>query len=364
MTEVLKSMELANHEQIVFCQDKPSGLKAIIAIHNTTLGPSLGGCRMYPYATEADALKDVLRLSRGMTYKSAISDMNFGGGKSVIIGDPKKEASELLLRTFGRFVQSLNGRYITAEDVGIGLAEVEKIRIETRHVIGLPTHIGGLGDPSPVTAFGVFVGIKASLKKLTGSDDLTGKKVAIQGLGHVGYHLCKELYNAGAILYVTDLNKDAIKKTIHDFKATVVEPDEIYGQPVDVFAPCAMGGILNDTNIPQLKCSIVAGAANNQLDDEIKHSLALKERGILYAPDYVINAGGLINVAAEFFRVKLRDYVFHKTEEIYDRLLNIYRTAETRQITPAAAAGKLAEERIYAIGQCKSLYARRGDKSR
>lgn len=356
---VIENMMPYDHEQVVFCHDPLSGLKSIIAIHNTALGPSLGGCRFYPYATEADALKDVLRLSRGMTYKSAAAGLNFGGGKAVIIGDPKKLSSELLFRAYGRFVQTLNGRYITAEDVGTDIKKMEWVRIETRHVVGLPTYIGGFGDPSPVTAYGVFVGIKASLKHLTGHESIAGQTISVQGLGHVGYHLCKELHKAGAKLIVTDINQHAVKKVVQEFDAIAVNPDEIYGQSVDIFAPCAMGAILNDKTIPRLKCSIVAGSANNQLDDEVKHGKMLKDRGILYAPDYVINAGGLINVASEFFHIKQKEYPYRKTDEIYDNLLRVYRMADDEGSTTGDAALKMSEERICNIGGCKKMYARR-----
>ncbi len=359
MSTVFENISLFNHEQVVFCNDPLSGLKAIIAVHNTKLGPGLGGCRFYNYATEADALNDVLRLSKGMTYKSAVSGLNFGGAKAVIIGDPSKLSSELLFRTYGRFVQTLNGRYITCEDVGTNPDVMEWIRIETRHVLGLPVHLGGLGDPSPITAYGTFIGIKASLKKLTGREDLTNVKIAIQGAGHVGYHLCKELHKTGAKIYATDLNTEALNRVIQEFGVTAVKPDRIYSQKADIFAPCAMGGIINDQVISQLNCSIVAGAANNPLEDEEKHSQALQEKGILYAPDYVINAGGLIDAASEFFRVRHKEYVMIKTEEIYQRLLDIYTIAEDKKISTAAAAQQIAEKRIYSMTQCKNLYARR-----
>ena len=348
-----------NHEQLIFCHDPLSKLQAIIAIHNTKLGPAIGGCRMYPYATMDDAIDDVLRLSKGMTYKSAIAGLNFGGGKAVIIGDPHKDSSELLFRTFGRYVQTLSGRYITCEDVGTNPKMMEFVRIETRHVVGLPSYIGGLGDPSLVTAYGTMLGMKASLKKLTGKEDLTNIKVAIQGVGNVGYHLCKELHQAGAKLYITDVDQSAIKKAAKDFKVNVVKPQEIYQQPVDIFAPCALGGILHDESIAKLKCSIVAGAANNQLIDENLHSNALQERGILYAPDYVINAGGLIDAATEFFHVRQKNYAYQKAEEIYSRLFDVYNFAEQKNISTAIAAQQIAEQRIYFAGHCKEIYARR-----
>jgi len=356
-----KHMGTNDHEQIVFCNDPDSGLKAIIAIHDTQLGPAIGGCRMRPYATEEEALIDVLRLSRGMTYKSAVTGLNFGGGKSVIIADPTKQTSEQLFRTFGRFVDGLNGRYITAEDVGTDLRSMEWVRIETRHVVGIPTYLGGLGDPSPVTAHGTFVGIKSTLKKQTGNDDLAGIKIAVQGAGHVGYYLCKELHENGVKLYVADINNDALKKVVDEFKATVVKPDKIYGLDVDVFAPCALGAILDDKTIPQLKCSVVAGAANNPLLDEEKHADELKKRGILYAPDYVINAGGLIDVASEFFHAG-RQLAWDKTEDIYNTLQKVYERADKDNISPAAAAKKIADDRIHGVKRCKNIFTRRGKR--
>ncbi|MGD9152803.1 MAG: Glu/Leu/Phe/Val dehydrogenase [Gammaproteobacteria bacterium] len=356
-----KSMNTNDHEQVIFCNDPDSGLKAIIAIHDTQLGPALGGCRMYPYTSEKDALFDVLRLSQGMTYKSAVSGLNFGGGKSVIIGDPTKLSSEQLFRTFGRFVDGLNGRYITAEDVGTDVSTMEWVRIETRHVVGIPTYLGGLGDPSPVTAHGTFVGIKASLKKQTGNDDLAGIKVAVQGAGHVGYYLCQELHEHGAKLFVADINKDALKKVADEFSATIVKPNEIYSQDVDVFAPCALGAILNDETIAQLKCSVVAGAANNPLLDEMQHADTLKQRGILYAPDYVINAGGLIDVASEFFEAG-RKLAWDRTEGIYDTLLKVYTLAEKDNVSTAYASKKMAEDRIHGVKRCKNIFTRRSKR--
>lgn len=348
-----------NHEQLIFCHDPLSKLQAIIAIHNTKLGPAIGGCRMYPYATIDDAIDDVLRLSRSMTYKSAISGLNFGGAKAVIIGDPHRDSSELLFRTFGRYVQTLSGRYITCEDVGTNPKMMEFVRIETRHVVGLPNYIGGLGDPSPVTAYGTVLGMQASLKKLTGKENLSNIKVAIQGVGNVGYHLCKELHKVGAKLYITDVDQTAIKKVSDDFKVNVVKPHEIYSQNVDIFAPCALGGILHDESIDSLKCAIVAGAANNQLIDEHEHSYALQKRGILYAPDYVINAGGLYDAATEFFRVRQKNYAYQKAEEIYEKLLEVYSFAEEKNIPTAIAAQQIAEQRIHFAGHCKDIYARR-----
>jgi len=359
MSAIFEYPSFDKHEQIVYCYDEYSGLNAIIAIHNTQLGPALGGCRMYPYASEADALNDVLRLSQGMTYKSAITNLNFGGGKAVIIGDPTKISSETLFRTFGRFVNSLNGRYITAEDVGTNEKFMAWIRIETKHVVGIPSYIGGLGDPSPWTAHGTFMGILASLKKQKGSDNLSGVKVAVQGVGHVGYHLCRELSERGAKLFVCDVNKEALKKVADNFKATVVPIDKIYEQEVDVFSPCALGAVIDDKTINQLKCSIVCGAANNILKDEEKHGKQLHDKSILYAPDFVVNAGGLLNVASEFFHVHQLEFIKTKVEEIYQTTLNVFETADKENLPTNLAAIHLAKERIEAIRQVKNIYTHR-----
>ena len=343
-----------SHEQVVFCHDKNTGLKAIICIHNTKLGPAIGGVRMYPYANEEDAITDVLRLSKGMTYKSAISGIDLGGGKSVIIGDPKKLKSEAFFRAFGRFVNTLNGRYITAEDVGTDLISMEWINKETDHVVGLPTYLGGSGDPSPFTAHGVFVGIKACLKQQTGKDEVSGKKVLVQGVGNVGYHLCKELYESGAKVYVSDINESALKRACEEFNAVVLNGNDVYSADVDVYAPCALGATLNDETIPMLKCSIVAGSANNQLL-EPSHCEVLQKAGILYAPDYVINSGGLINVNSELNNGST-EQVISKIEEIYDTLLHIFDVSEKEGITTAKAADRIAERRIEAISSIKGIY--------
>jgi len=347
---------LSNHEQVVFCNDPNSGLKAIIAIHNTQLGPALGGCRMYPYASEADAITDVLRLSKGMTYKAAVANINLGGGKSVIIGDPKKHSHEALFRTFGRFVNGLGGRYITAEDIGTSVDSMEWIRYETKHVVGLSTHLGGSGDPSPVTAHGTFVGIKAAIKKTKNTDNLAGIKVAVEGTGRVGYYLCKELHENGVKLYVSDLNTAAAQKVAKEFGATVVKCGELHGLDVDVYAPCALGATINDKTISSFKCSIIAGAANNQLAKESIHAMELKKRGILYAPDFVINAGGLINVYTELEGYS-QERSFEKTENIYNTLLKIFHLADKENITTAEAANKLAEQRIKDVSLVKNIYS-------
>lgn len=357
MSAIFEKLDLDsnNHEQVVFCNDKHSGLRAIIAIHNTQLGPSLGGCRMYPYANETDALTDVLRLSKGMTKKAAVAGLNLGGGKAVIIADPKIHSTEALFRTFGRFVNSLSGRYITAEDVGTNTKAMEWVLQETGHVVGIPAYLGGSGDPSPVTAHGVFVGIKAAVKKVKGTDSLAGIKVAVEGIGNVGYNLCKELHANGAILYVSDVNSTAVKRAVVEFKATQVKVEELYSLDVDVYAPCALGATLNDKTITQLKCPIVAGAANNQLQDESKHGDELKKRGILYAPDYVINAGGLINVYPEVHGGDAES-AWSKVENIYYTLSNIFDLSEKENVTTIAAANKLADQRIHSVNLVKNIY--------
>ncbi|MCS6837581.1 MAG: leucine dehydrogenase, partial [Bdellovibrionaceae bacterium] len=287
------------HEEVVFCYDKTVGLKAIIAIHNTTLGPALGGTRMWDYKSEEEALIDVLRLSKGMTYKAAASGLNLGGGKAVIIGNPKTQKSEALFRAFGQFVNSLNGRYITAEDVGTCVTDMEHIFMETPWVTGIPKEFGGSGDPSPYTAHGVLMGIKAAVAFHLKTDSLRGIRVAVQGLGHVGYHLVGYLIQEGAQILASDIDPEKVEKVKKEYpQVTIVSPQEILFSACEVLAPCALGGIVNDETIPKLKCKIIAGGANNQLLER-RHGDHLKELGILYAPDYVINAGGLINVVVE-----------------------------------------------------------------
>jgi len=356
MISVFESMDNRGHEEVVFCHDKETGLKAIIAVHNTNIGPALGGCRMWNYDSEADALKDVLRLSRGMSYKAAIAGLNLGGGKAVIIGDSKKDKNEILFRSFGRFVQGLAGRYITAEDVGTSVKDMEWVRMETRYVTGISRALGGSGDPSPVTALGTCSGIKATVKKQLGKDSLYDLKVGVQGLGHVGYHLCRYLYREGAKLYVTDIHEENTKRVVDEFGANVIHLDDIYEADIDIYAPCALGATLNDDTIPKLKCSIVAGAANNQLKKEDVHAQMLKDRGILYAPDYAINAGGLINVANEIEGYN-RERAFTQAEEgIYDTLMAIYEKSEEDNVTTHMAASRVAKKRISDVSKLKDVY--------
>lgn len=350
------------HEQVVLFSDPSVGLRAIIAIHNTTLGPALGGTRMWPYESEEAALKDVLRLSRGMTYKSAISGLNLGGGKAVIIGDPRTDKTEALFRSFGRFVDGLNGRYITAEDVGMTVREMEWIYSETKYVTGIPRELGGSGNPSPVTAYGVYMGVKACAKKAYGSDSLGGKKIAIQGAGSVASTLAKHAAEEGAQLFICDIYDDKAKALAKKTGAEVVDPDSIYGLDVDIFAPCALGGIINDDTIPQLKCDIIAGAANNVLDDEDRHGQMLLDQGFLYAPDYVINAGGIINIASELEGYN-EERALQNASNIYQTILDILELSEEQKIPAHIASNKIAEERIATVGKIHNVYSSQGSLS-
>ena len=349
-------IETYEHEQVVICSEPSVGLRAIIAIHNTTLGPALGGVRMWPYENEQQALRDVLRLSRGMTYKAAISGLNLGGGKAVIIGDPRKDKSEGLFRAFGRFIEGLAGRYITAEDVGIDVMDIEHVHTETKYVTGISESFGGSGDPSPVTAYGTYMGMKACAKKAYGSDSLTGKKIAVQGAGHVASYLVAHLASEGADVTVCDIYDDKVELLRKQHGVTVVDSDAIYDVPMDIFSPCALGGTINDETIPKLGCDIVAGAANNVLDDEFKHGNMLKDRGILYAPDYVINAGGLINVYNELEGYD-RERAHKQAKRIYDVILDILNYSEENDILTFEASNELAEKRIEQVGTIKNIYA-------
>src|SRR5512146_180269 len=311
------------HEQLVLCQDSASGYRGIIAVHSTVLGPALGGTRFWSYASDDEAVVDALRLARGMTYKNAVAGLNLGGGKSVIIGDNKTADREMLFRAHGRFVESLGGRYITAEDVGTSTADMDYVHMETDYVTGLA---GRSGDPSPVTAHGVFRAIQASAKERWGSDDLSTRVVSVQGCGHVGYYLAKELHEAGAKLIVTDIDPERVKRVVNEFAARAVGADEFYTVRADIFAPCALGAIINDQTIPRLKVEIVAGAANNQLLEE-RHGDALERRGIMYTPDYVANAGGVINVYSELAGwTSARS--FRKADEIYETVLRVFHIAK------------------------------------
>jgi len=343
------------HEQLLICQDKDTGLKALIGIHNTVLGPALGGTRLWSYASEEAAIRDVLRLSRGMTFKNALAGLNLGGGKAVLIGDPKLK-TEAYLRRFGRFIESLGGRYVTAEDVNMKTADMEYIALETRHVTGLPKNKGGAGDPSPVTAFGVYMGMKAAAKKAYGSDSLAGKKIGVQGVGQVGKYLINYLVKEGASLFISDIDDKKLQEIAASTGATILDKEEIYDLQMDIYAPCALGGTLNDHTIERLTCQVIAGGANNQLEDENKHGKMLLEKGITYAPDFLINAGGVINVGAEYYGVYEEESVFAQTEKIYDTCLSILTTAEHQQIPAQEAAIQAAKARIEAIGKIKLPY--------
>ena len=350
---VFDYMQQMGHEQVVFCHDPHSGLNAIIAIHNTTLGSALGGTRLWNYTSHNDAVVDALRLSRGMTYKAAISGLNLGGGKAVIFADPSMK-SEALWRRYGKFVDSLNGKYITAEDVNTSARDMEYIALETAHVTGVPEYMGGSGDPSPFTAYGVFVGMKASAKKQWGNDNLSGKKVLVQGVGNVGQYLVGHLIEEGAKVYISDINETKISQTKDKFRSVeVIAGEKIFDLDMDIYAPCALGATVNTDSINKMRCSIIAGAANNQLAQENEHGPMLIEKGILYAPDFLINAGGLINVAAELDGYN-RERVMGNVEKIYDRTLDIFNLSESENIHTQAAAMKIAEKRIDDIAKVKS----------
>ena len=317
-------------------------MRSIIAIHDTTFGPALGGCRMWPYGSEDEAVEDVLRLARGMTYKAALAGIALGGGKSVIIGDPAREKSEALFESFGRFVAGLGGRYIVAEDVGTSVADMQAVRRETEHVRGIP-ETGG-GDPSPVTAFGVYHGVRAAVRHRLGRATLAGVRIAVQGLGHVGMELCRRLAADGADLTVSDINREAVEAALAALPARAVEPDEIVGLEADVFAPCAMGAGLSDETVPRLQVSVVAGAANNQLAED-RHGAMLRARGILYAPDYAINAGGLINISHEGGSYD-RARALAEAAGIYDTLTELFVRADREDLPTNETADRIAEERV------------------
>ena len=341
------------YEQVVFCSDDRSGLRAIIAIHSTALGPALGGTRFYPYETEDQGLEDVLRLAKGMTYKAAAAGLDLGGGKAVIIGDPKRDKSEALLRAYGRFVETLGGRYITAEDVGTALEDMDTVRRESRWVTGCSHTYGGSGDPSPVTAYGVFQGIKACALEVFGTAELADRTVAIQGVGKVGLALCGHLSDAGAKVVVADADVDNLARAVSDFRVETCNPASIHSLPVDIFSPCALGGCINDDTISELACRIIAGAANNQLQLDA-HGDKLRDLGILYAPDFVLNAGGLMNVEDEL-RGYNRERAMARVEGIYKQLQQIFTVAKERRISTARAAEDYAEERIRDISRIRQV---------
>lgn len=343
--EIFELIERHEHEQVLFCYEPAAGYRGIIAIHNTTLGPALGGTRLWQYRSDQEAVVDVLRLARGMTYKAAVAGLNLGGGKAVIIGDPKVKRREMLFRAHGRFVESLKGRYITAEDVGTSVEDMDYVHMETEYVTGLA---GRSGDPSPVTAYGVYRGIKAAAKHKLGTDDLNGVTVAVQGVGHVGYYLCEDLAAEGARLIVTDIDDERVQRAVRDFDAQAVAHDDIYGVDARIFAPCALGAVVNDETLEVFKFDVIAGAANNQLAEE-RHGKELADRGILYAPDYVLNAGGLINVYGEL-NGWTPERSKRKAGEIYDTLEQLFELAREEGLPTSAAADRLAERRIQQVG--------------
>lgn len=352
--KIFEAMAKEGHEQLLFNYDRTSRLKAIIALHDTTLGPAQGGCRMWNYQCEDDAIIDALRLSKGMTYKCAAAELDYGGGKTVIWGDPKRDKSEAMFRALGRYVEALKGRYKTGTDVGTTYDDFIIALKETKHVGALPEEYGGGGNSGIITAFGVWKGIKATAKELFGSDSLKGLTIAVQGLGKVGYHLVGHLVSEEAKVIASDINQENIDRAVKDYGITIVPPEEIMKVECDIFSPNALGAVLNDDTIPQLKCKGIAGAANNQLA-EPRHADMLAERGILYAPDYVINAGGLIQVCDELEGYN-KERAFRKAAMIYQRLLTIFAAAKAENISTAAAADKMAVARIEAIGRVLRSY--------
>ncbi|HEY4326267.1 MAG TPA: Glu/Leu/Phe/Val dehydrogenase [Mucilaginibacter sp.] len=352
---IFSQLEAFGHKKVVFCNDPETGLKAIIAIHDTTLGPALGGTRMWAYKTEAEALSDVLRLSKSMTYKASIAGLNLGGGKAVIIGDSHKDKTEALLRKFGRFIKNLNGEFITAEEVGTNPRDMEYIRMETQFVTGVPETIGGTGDPSPITALGVFMGIKACVKELYGNDNLTGRSIIVQGIGQVGENLVKLLRDENAKVYASDINEERVGQVAKKYGAQAVSNNNIFDIDADIYSPCALGATINTQTINKLKCSIIAGSANNQMEDENVHGEMLVKKGILFAPDYVINAGGIINCYSELMGFS-KKRTLQLTENIYEATRNVLKLSKAESISTIEAANKIAEKRIADIRKVKSSY--------
>ncbi|MEZ5757245.1 MAG: Glu/Leu/Phe/Val dehydrogenase dimerization domain-containing protein [Emcibacteraceae bacterium] len=347
--------QFRGHEQLAYLNDKDTGLKAFIAVHDTSLGPAAGGCRMWPYENEMDALNDVLRLARGMSYKNAMAGLPLGGGKAVIIGDAKTDKSEAIFKALGRFVDSLDGTYITAEDVGMTTEDMMTIATETNYVAGLPQGDHASGDPSPFTAKGIYNGIKAAVKYKLGRDTLDGLTVAVQGVGHVGQYLCEYLHSDGVKLLVSDIVAENLVMAVEKFGATIVPAEEILAVKADVLSPCALGAILNDETIPNIKASIIAGGANNQLAND-SHGVRLMDRGILFAPDYVINAGGIINVSGETSGNYDLDWVNRKVDNIYNTLIHIFERADKEQRPTNVVADEMAEE-ILAAARLKKKSA-------
>ena len=352
--DTLKHMENHGHEQLVICSEPSVGLRAFIAIHDTTLGPAVGGVRIWPHKTEEDAILDVLRLSRAMTYKSAAADLSLGGGKAIIMADPQKDKTEALMRAYARYVDTLGGRYITTTDVGSTTRDLEYIALETKHVAGLPTSVGGSGDTSVITGLGIYLGMKACAKAVWGSESLSGRTVAMQGFGKVAYYTAKHILEEGVSLVAADISEGALERA-REMGATTVEPEEIYDVPCDIFSPCALGGVLNNGTIPRLGCRIVAGGANNQLLSK-EDGAELHRRGILYAPDYIINAGGIINVACEINASYSLDRAREMTERIYETMERLLHIASRDEVPTGQAADRLAEERIASVKSVRGIY--------
>jgi len=352
--KVFEQMEEHGHEQLVFCHDEASGLRSVIAIHDTTLGPALGGCRMYDYENEEDLLADALRLSRGMTYKSGVTQCNYGGGKSVIWGDPRSDKSEELFRAFGRFVEGLRGRFITGTDLGTTYDDFVVAAQESDWFVALPEYAGGSGDTSILTAFAVWHGLRAAASTVWGSPELSGRTVAVQGVGKVGSHLVRHLHEEGCEIIIADVNHEACSSLAAKYPVVVVDPEDIYDVDADIFAPCAMGGILNDETIPRLKCAIVGGAANNQLA-EPRHGMMLHERGILYVPDYIINAGGLLQVVDELSGFD-PDRARRRCANVGNLLKALLGRAQAENVPPYVAADRMVEERIELVGRLDRIY--------
>ena len=355
--EIFDNLSNYGHEQLVFGSDPGTGLKAIIAVHDTTLGPACGGTRMWPYETEADAIRDVLRLSRAMTYKSAAAGLPLGGGKGVIIGDSRTLKTEALLRSYGAFVDTLGGRFLTTTDVGTSTRDLENIRLETKHVLGLPVAAGGSGDTSIMTGLGIYVGMKACAREVWGSDSLMGKKIVMQGFGKVAFNAAHHLLKENAQLVVSEIYEGALDQA-RELGIKVVPQDNIYDMECDIFSPCALGGVLNSDTIPRLKCRVVAGAANNQLLTE-DDGWELHRRGILYAPDYIINAGGIINASAEYEASYNPERAREKTERIYEIMTEVITRSKTEEVPTASAADRLAEERVSSVRKVKKIYRSR-----
>jgi leucine dehydrogenase len=355
ISSILDQLTSLGHKKVVFCNDPDTGLKAIIAVHDTTLGPGLGGTRMWNYATETEALEDVLRLSKSMTYKAAITGLNLGGAKAVIIGDSRNGKSEAMMRSYGRFIKNMNGEFITAEDVGTNMRDMEYIRMETSHVTGVPESIGGAGDPAPYTAKGVYLGIKACVKEIFGTDMLAGRSVVVQGIGSVGEHLVELLRHENVEVFISDIDEERLRYVAAKYKAKPVDADKIFTIDADIYAPCALGATVNDRTIPKMKFSIIAGSANNPLADEQVHGKLLQERNILFAPDYLINAGGLINCYSELTGFG-KKRTMQLTENIYEATRNVIKMSKKDNITTIMAANRIAELRIADIKRIKSSF--------